>query len=200
MDESLGIIRLLTPSFDMHLGDPGYIRAYPPGVRENGGQYTHAACWMLRALAQRGDASGAWKVLQMLLPYNHARTPEETRLYRVEPYVMAADVGGEGLSAGRGGWTWYTGSAAWFYRVILQDILGYERRGDRVRMCTLLGPGWSSAQIMLKFGKSRYTLRSDIHCHQAELDGTPQPDGWIILTDDGQEHTVVFPARQTPAT
>ena len=197
MDESLGIIRLLTPAFDMHLGDPGYIRAYPPGIRENGGQYTHAACWVVRALARMGDAAGAWKALHMLLPYNHARTEEEARHYRVEPYVLAADVGGEGMNAGRGGWTWYTGSAAWLYRVMLEDVLGYERRGNRVRMCALLGPGWPSAKVKLRFGSSSYTLESAMVCRQAELDGMPQTDNWVEMIDDGAEHRAVFPARQT---
>lgn len=197
MDESLGIIRLLTPAFDMHLGDPGYIRAYPPGIRENGGQYTHAACWVVRALARQGDAANAWKALHMLLPYNHARTEEEARHYRVEPYVLAADVGGEGMNAGRGGWTWYTGSAAWLYRVILEDMLGYERRGVRVRMCALLGPGWPSAKVRVRFGGAVYTLESAMICHQAELDGVPQPEGWIEMNDDGREHRAIFPARQS---
>ena len=181
----------------MHLGDPGYIRAYPPGIRENGGQYTHAACWVVRALARMGDAAGAWKALHMLLPYNHARTEEEARHYRVEPYVLAADVGGEGMNAGRGGWTWYTGSAAWLYRVMLEDVLGYERRGNRVRMCALLGPGWPSAKVKLRFGSSSYTLESAMVCRQAELDGMPQTDNWVEMIDDGAEHRAVFPARQT---
>lgn len=196
IDESLGIVRLLTPAFDMHLGDPGYIRAYPPGIRENGGQYTHAACWVLRALAHRGDAAWTWKVLQMMLPYNHAKTPEEAQLYRVEPYAMAADIGGEGMNAGRGGWTWYTGSAAWFYRVIVQDILGFEHRGNEVRMHMLPAPGWSSAKIVLQHGKSCYTLISNVQCCQITLDTLPQSSDWIELKDDGRDHIAEFPARK----
>ena len=110
---------------------------------------------------------------------------------------LAADVGGEGMNAGRGGWTWYTGSAAWLYRVMLEDVLGYERRGNRVRMCALLGPGWPSAKVKLRFGSSSYTLESAMVCRQAELDGMPQTDNWVEMIDDGAEHRAVFPARQT---
>lgn len=196
VDSELGIIRLLSPAFDMDASDPGYIRAYPPGVRENGGQYTHAACWLLRAYARNGDISAAWQLLHMLLPYNHAKTPEAAARYRVEPYVMAADISAEGHAAGRGGWTWYTGSAAWMYRVFLQDILGFERRGAKVRLNMLPLPGWDHVHVQLQYKSSRYFLRSSIEAACVLLDGCKQNDDWIEMTDDGREHQAEFPARK----
>jgi cyclic beta-1,2-glucan synthetase len=108
---------------------PGYIAAYPPGVRENGGQYTHAAAWLIRAFARSGDGARAGRLLEMILPSHHARDAEATRRYRTEPYVVAADIYGAEPHVGRGGWTWYTGSAGWIYRVVVEDILGLDRRG-----------------------------------------------------------------------
>ena len=129
--ESDGIFRLLTPAFDRTLGDPGYIRGYLPGVRENGGQYTHGALWGVRALAQAGRGARATRLLAMLSPVSHGRTPEEIERYRVEPYVVAADVYGVAPHVGRGGWTWYTGSAGWMFRVALESVLGFSLRDGR---------------------------------------------------------------------
>ena len=121
-----GIIRLLTPAFVHAKEDPGYIKGYVAGVRENGGQYTHAACWVVKALAELGRSDRAAQLLERLLPVWHTRTPETARQYMVEPYVIAADVYGEPPHVGRGGWTWYTGSAGWAYRVILESVLGFS--------------------------------------------------------------------------
>lgn len=194
-DEKLKLIRLLTPPFDAKVYDPGYIAAYPKGIRENGAQYTHAACWMLVALAEMGDAERAHRVLQMLLPVNHAATRSDADAYRVEPYVMAADIYTNPQHEGRGGWTWYTGSAAWMLLGILK-LLGYEREGNRVRLNALLGD-WEEVQLELQWGLSCYRLvcRRDAQC--VSLDGETLEDDFVYLADDGREHTAIFPARKT---
>ena len=123
------MIRLLTPPFDVTAHDPGYIKGYVPGVRENGGQYTHAALWFVRALAELGRRERAADLLAELSPVHHARTAAEVAVYQVEPYVVAADVYGAEPHVGRGGWTWYTGSAGWMYRVALESVLGFTVEG-----------------------------------------------------------------------
>ncbi len=193
VDRSAGIIRLLMPPFDGKDSDPGYIRGYPPGVRENGGQYTHGALWLLLALIRQGDAERAHAALQMLLPHNHANSAEAVSVYRVEPYVMAADVYDHPNLRGRGGWTWYTGSAGWMYNAILA-LLGYERRGDRVRLNALLGD-WPAAAVVVQFGRSHYRLVSDRKAERVTLDGNSIEDDFITMTDDGHAHEVMFPAR-----
>ncbi|MBR2796588.1 MAG: hypothetical protein IKE17_02430 [Clostridia bacterium] len=193
MDGDAGIIRLLTPPFDGLGPDPGYIRAYPPGVRENGGQYTHGALWLLLALIRQGDGVRAHRALQMLLPYNHADGPEKAMTYRVEPYVMAADVYDRPGMRGRGGWTWYTGSAGWMYSAILA-LLGYERRGDAVRLNALLGD-WPAVAVTVPFGHSRYRLTCDRQTRRATLDGRAVEGDFIRMTDDGKEHEARFPGR-----
>ncbi len=124
-----GMVKLLTPPFDVTAHDPGYIKGYVPGIRENGGQYTHAAMWFVRALAELGRRGRAADLLAELSPVHHARTAAEVAVYQVEPYVVAADVYGADPHLGRGGWTWYTGSAAWMYRVALESVLGFTVEG-----------------------------------------------------------------------
>jgi cyclic beta-1,2-glucan synthetase len=151
VDEDTGIIRLFTPPFEETRKDPGYIKGYPPGVRENGGQYTHAAIWVVLALAQMKRSDDAWKCFQILNPVNHALTADAADRYRVEPYVVAADVYGHGDYAGRGGWSWYTGSAGWLYRAAVEGILGIKRQGDRLFVDPALPTGWAgfSAEITI---------------------------------------------------
>ena len=192
-DEKLGVIRLLTPPFDDKGMDPGYIRGYPAGVRENGAQYTHGACWLLLALIRMGDAQRAHAALRMLMPPYHAATPDDARVYRVEPYVMAADVYSMPPNEGRGGWTWYTGAAAWMHTCILA-LLGYERRGNRVRLKALLGE-WPQAGIEVRFGKTRYRLVCSRDTRRVQLDGLTIEDDFIEMHDDGQTHEAHFPPR-----
>ncbi len=187
VDEENGIAKLLDPPFDEDGIDPGYIRGYPAGVRENGGQYTHGACWLLLALIRLGDAERAHRLLKMLLPVE-----KDVETYRVEPYVLAADVYA-GAHPGRGGWTWYTGSAAWL-QVCILALLGFERRGDRVRMCALLAD-WESASVAVQFGNSRYELISRKGEAVISLDGQPVCGGWVTMIDDGRAHVAVFPPR-----
>lgn len=194
-DEKTGIIRLLTPPFDGKEFDPGYISGYPKGVRENGAQYTHAACWLLLALIRMGDEKRAHRALEMLLPQSHADTPEKALVYRVEPYVVAADIY-DGEHPGRGGWTWYTGSASWLYLCIL-EMLGFERQGNRVRMCALLGD-WPEASVTAQCGEARYRLISRRDAREITLDGEAVSGEWIEMQDDGREHEAVFPPQIIP--
>jgi cyclic beta-1,2-glucan synthetase len=156
VDEKAGIIRLFTPAFVRSPQDPGYIKAYPPGVRENGGQYTHAATWVVMALAKMGRSQDAWKCFSLLNPVNHALDKSSSETYRVEPYVVTADVYGEGAYAGRGGWSWYTGSAGWLYRAAVEGILGITRVDGKLHITPSLPEAWSgfSAKITLD-GKAR---------------------------------------------
>ena len=192
VDEKQGVVKLLTPPFTSDGVDPGYIRGYPGGIRENGAQYTHGACWLLLALIEMGDAERAHAALKMLLPPHHADTPEKARRYRVEPYVTAADIYTLPRSEGRGGWTWYTGSAAWLYVAALR-LLGFERRGDRVRLNALLGE-WDEVSVTLRHGSSTYRLVCRRDAKRVTLDGVPTEEGYIALHDDGRNHEAVFPA------
>ncbi|WEZ82037.1 glucoamylase family protein [Rhizobium sp. 32-5/1] len=144
------IVRLFTPPLSDTEQDPGYIKGYPPGVRENGGQYTHAATWVVLALAKLGRGDDAWKAFQMLNPVNHALDREAAEHYRVEPYVVAADIYGEGPLTGRGGWTWYTGSAAWLYRAAVEGILGITWEGDRLIVRPVMPQEWNGFKAELK--------------------------------------------------
>lgn len=194
VEPGAGVIRLLTPPFDGRGPDPGYIRGYPPGIRENGGQYTHGALWLLLALIRQGDEARAHAALQMLLPYNHSDSPEKARIYRVEPYVMAGDVYDKPGMRGRGGWTWYTGAAGWMYSAILA-LLGYERRGDAVRLNALLGD-WPRASVTVSFGGSAYRLTCDRDAGRVTLDGRPVDGDFIRMVDDGGTHEARFPRRK----
>ena len=195
VDPDARIIRLLTPAFDGAGPDAGYITGYPPGVRENGGQYTHAACWVVMAYALLGQSERAWSCYEMLLPFNHARTRAQAELYRVEPYVMAGDVYGEPPHTGRGGWTWYTGAAGWMYRVGLKYLLGYERRGELAKLNALLPEKWNEVSVRVQVGGASYTLISRRGERGVSLDGAPVTGEYIALRDDGQAHRACFPAR-----
>jgi cellobiose phosphorylase len=161
ISEQDGIIRLLTPPFDKTPHDPGYIKGYAPGIRENGGQYTHAALWVVRALAELSRRDRAAKLLEMLSPITHARTPEEVAIYQVEPYVVAADIYGVSPHIGRGGWTWYTGSAGWMYRVALESILGFKLMGgDELMLKPCIPDEWNQFRLTygLSDGRTRYEI------------------------------------------
>ena len=132
VDEQAGIIRLLAPAFNRTTHDPGYIKGYLPGIRENGGQYTHGVLWYIRALAELGRGTRAVELLKMISPISHTSTPDAVAIYQTEPYVVAADVYGEPPHVGRGGWTWYTGSAGWMFRVAIESIIGFSiEQGER---------------------------------------------------------------------
>ncbi len=154
-----GIALLLTPPFTGIGPDPGYIAAYPPGVRENGGQYTHAATWLVRALARSGDGDRAGELLHLLLPNRRPPGSDEALRYRVEPYVVAADVYGTEPYVGRGGWSWYTGAAGWLWRVALEDVLGVSRQGSELRVNPCIPRGWDGFEVEIQVGELRVELR-----------------------------------------
>ena len=189
------LVQLLDPPFDVSIPDPGYIRGYPPGVRENGGQYTHAAIWAAMAFAALGDGRRAWEIMTMINPVNHARSPAETATYRVEPYVVAADVYACPPHTGRGGWTWYTGSAAWMYRLILESLLGLKLEGERLRFAPCLPAGWTTFRVHYRYRETVYHITVQQSLARdggivANLDGVGQDDGSIPLANDRREHAV----------
>jgi len=191
-----GLVRLLTPPFDHAEPNPGYIRGYPPGVRENGAQYTHAALWVVMALAGLGCGDEATEVLHMLNPVNHTRTAGDVERYKVEPYVVAGDVHSRGALTGRGGWSWYTGSAGWMYRVGLESILGLRKTGETFRLEPCIPSTWPSYSLTWQLGRNHYQItvvNPDHRCRgvaSVELDGRPVDDPAIPLIDDGDVHTV----------
>jgi cyclic beta-1,2-glucan synthetase len=203
VSERDGIIRLLTPPFDCDAHDPGYIKGYVPGIRENGGQYTHGALWVVQALAELGRRDRAAALLAMLSPAHHAATPERVAVYQVEPYVIAADVYGEPPHVGRGGWTWYTGAAGWMLRVALESVLGVRLEGGHtlwVRPC--VPDDWPRFTVRLRLPDGatwcEITVRNPTGCAAAvtavETDGVPgvveRGAARVPVEHDGLTHRV----------
>jgi cyclic beta-1,2-glucan synthetase len=189
------LIQLLQPPFDQSLLNPGYIKGYVPGVRENGGQYTHAAVWTVMAFAALGDAKRAWELFALINPVTHAATPELAALYRVEPYVAAADVYAVPPHTGRGGWTWYTGSAGWMYRLITESLLGLHLDIDKLRFTPCLPAAWPAVKIHYRYRETFYhiTIRNSgagQTVKRVAADGRDQPDKSILLVDDRIHHNV----------
>ncbi len=190
------LLLLLTPPFDRSKPDPGYIRGYAAGLRENGGQYTHAAIWTVMALARMGRGDEAMEMFHLLNPANHTRTPADVERYGTEPYVVAADVHADATHAGRGGWTWYTGSAGWMYRVGLENLLGLERRGSSFSLKPCIPSSWDGFEIRWRFGRTTYEITLQNRAHrcggpsEALLDGQPVDASAIPLVDDGGTHVV----------
>ncbi|MBN2117748.1 MAG: hypothetical protein JW730_14325 [Anaerolineales bacterium] len=191
------LILLFTPPFQRTARDPGYIKGYPPGVRENGGQYTHAALWAIWAFAQLGQDERAMELFRLINPIYHANTPEKMHRYCVEPYVIAADVYSVAPYVGHGGWTWYTGSASWMYRLGIEMLLGLQRRGARLEINPHIPKDWNEYQINYRFGKTLYHIRVQNQQEakrkedRVTLDGKVLPDGVIPLSDDGGVHEVL---------
>jgi cyclic beta-1,2-glucan synthetase len=190
------VILLLTPPFDRSAQDPGYIKGYPPGLRENGGQYTHAALWLVMAIAKRGSGDEAVELFHMLNPANHTRSAADAERYKGEPYVLAGDVYSHPAHAGRCGWSWYTGSAGWMYRVGLESILGLRRQAATFEIDPCIPASWAEYSITWRFGQSRYLIvvtNPERRCRgvaEATLDGQPVDATAIPLADDGREHAV----------
>jgi len=189
-------VLLLSPPFDHTTLDPGYIKGYLPGVRENGGQYTHAAAWVVLALARLGNGDEAVEIFHMLNPINHSRTPSQAEQYQAEPYAVAGDVYDHPAHRGRGGWSWYTGAAGWLYRVGLEGILGLQRRGACFTLDPCIPSSWLVYSIEWRFGRSHYSIsvENPQRCCRgvasAELDGSPTDPAAIPLVDDGRTHRV----------
>ncbi|MDI9245187.1 glucoamylase family protein [Marinobacter sp. CHS3-4] len=188
-----GIVLLFTPAFrgrGANQADPGYIAAYPPGVRENGGQYTHAACWAGLAFAKLGDAEKAAAVLNCLNPVRHGDTREAIEKYKVEPYVIAADIYGEEPHTGRGGWTWYTGSGGWLYRFILEGILGFERDGNQLSITPCVPPEWPGFKLSYRYGDAVYHIDVERRAPSDVPEGVMAAPCEFMLEDDGEEHVI----------
>ncbi len=189
------LIQLLDPPFDKSNLNPGYIKGYVPGVRENGGQYTHAAIWAAMAFASLGDRRRAWELLAMINPVNHARSPEGIATYKVEPYVVAADVYAVSPHTGRGGWTWYTGSAGWMYRLIVESLLGLRLEVDKLRVAPCLPADWKGFTLHYRYRETFYHIavvqvRGENGETSVTVDGVEQHDKVIPLVDDRREHSV----------
>ncbi|NOX43000.1 MAG: cyclic beta 1-2 glucan synthetase [Gammaproteobacteria bacterium] len=203
-DENL--IQLLTPPFDKSDLEPGYIKGYVPGVRENGGQYTHAAIWTTTAFAMLGDKERAWELFAMLNPINHGSQPEDIERYKVEPYVMCADIYGAPPHTSRGGWTWYTGAAGWMYRLTVETLLGLQLEVDHLRIAPCIPDHWASYKIHYRYRETVYHItikrvgEKSAHVTRVMVDGavingvgvdgTGRPQGIIPLVDDHREHHV----------
>jgi len=190
------VLLLLNPPFDQSAQEPGYIKGYPPGVRENGGQYTHAALWIVMAMAALGSGDEAIEVFHMLNPVNHSRTPEATARYRLEPYVVAGDVYSRAPHAGRGGWSWYTGSSGWMYRAGVESILGLRRRGATFMIDPCIPSSWPEYSIQWRCEGRCYDIvvsNPDRVCRgvaSAELNGVAVDPLAIPLAGDGCPNTV----------
>jgi cyclic beta-1,2-glucan synthetase len=190
------LILLLAPPFNAGPLQPGYIKGYVPGIRENGGQYTHAAAWVVQAAALLGQGTEAMRLFDLLNPIHHATSPEAVARYKIEPYVMAGDVYSQPPHVGRGGWSWYTGSAGWLYRVGLETMLGFGREGNRLRLMPCVPATWDRYEIIYRFGGASYHITIDNPEHveqgvkQVIVDGAIRPDQSIELRDDGKPHEV----------
>ena len=195
------LIQLLDPPFDNSALNPGYIKGYVPGVRENGGQYTHGAIWAAMAFAALGDKTHAWELFDMINPINHGKTDAAIATYKVEPYVIAADVYAVAPHTGRGGWTWYTGSAGWMYRFILESLLGLRIETNKLHFAPCLPPDWKQFKLRYRYRETFYVIAvRQIEIAGSEVSATPvttvtidgieQSAAVITLVDDRQDHDV----------
>jgi cyclic beta-1,2-glucan synthetase len=204
VQKKVGIIQLLEPAFDKSTLNPGYIKGYVPGIRENGGQYTHAAVWMIMAFARLGNNERVWELLNMINPLNHGDTAKKIAVYKVEPYVLAADVYSRAPHAGRGGWTWYTGSASWLYQLITESFLGLKQEGDKLKFAPCLPEAWKSFKAHYRYKNTVYHL--DVMRMAAgdkmiiTVDAVEKEGNTITLMDDGVEHNVVIVTTKSTLT
>ncbi|MEO5599620.1 MAG: glucoamylase family protein [Cyclobacteriaceae bacterium] len=189
------LLQLLEPPFNTSHMNPGYIKGYVPGVRENGGQYTHAAIWMIMGFAKMGDQEKTWELLQMINPINHGNSVEIIETYKVEPYVMAADVYGVEPHVGRGGWTWYTGSAGWMYQLIIESFLGIQRQGNSLKIKPCIPKEWKSFQVTYRFGNTNYQIQVTQNAGlrpAVKFDNDFISGDTIDLLDDHQQHAITI--------
>lgn len=188
-----GIIQLLDPPFDKSAMNPGYIKGYVPGVRENGGQYTHAAIWATMAFAELGDSQRAWELFNIINPVNHGNSAAAVALYKAEPYVVAADVYAIAPHTGRGGWSWYTGSAGWLYRLMVESLLGITRHGTELHIKPCLPKDWPGYAVDYRFGNTLYhieVIQIDGGESRILVDGIALEGAGLPLVDDGVERRV----------
>jgi cellobiose phosphorylase len=198
------LVQLLDPPFDKSALNPGYIKGYVPGVRENGGQYTHAAIWTVMAFAALGDSRRAWELFDMINPVNHASSAARMMTYKVEPYVVAADVYAIAPHIGRGGWTWYTGSAGWMYRLIVESLLGLKLEVDKLHFAPCLPANWETFKLHYRYRETLYhievrqTPTADNKTF-VTIDSVLQRDATVLLVDDGLEHAVEIKVHKDPS-
>ena len=191
-----GLIQLFDPPFDHSSLNPGYIKGYIPGVRENGGQYTHGAIWTTMGFALMGDADRAWDLFALLNPVHHGATPNQIATYKVEPYVIAADIYAVAPHIGRGGWTWYTGSAGWMYRLLLETLLGVNLEGNQLRLTPSMPRKWNTFTIHYRYRQTPYHIRitrlpgAPPGGSRLSLDGQALAGNIIPLLDDRRDHSV----------
>jgi cyclic beta-1,2-glucan synthetase len=198
IDHGEGLALLFTPPFDRTPLDPGYIKGYPPGIRENGGQYNHAATWSVFAFAALGRGDKAAEVFSLMNPIKRTSTRADVQRYKVEPYAVAADVYSVAPHAGRGGWTWYTGTAGCLYRAGIEAILGLRLQGAFLLLAPCIPKAWPRFEIVFRYRSARYEIAVENPngvsrgVASAELDGRTLPDGLtrVPLVDDGQAHKV----------
>jgi cellobiose phosphorylase len=191
----IGVIQLFDPPFDHSHLNPGYVKGYVPGVRENGGQYTHAAVWSVMAFAQAGQLERAWELFNLLNPVRHGDSVAAIERYKVEPYVIAADVYTNPQHAGRGGWTWYTGSAGWMYRLITESLLGLRLEVDHLRLTPSMPAKWESFTVHYRYRETFHHIHirkvgGSGAVSRVMFDGKEQAEKTIPLLDDRQEHNV----------
>ena len=196
-DEKSGIMKLLSPPFTDSCRRAGYIASYPEGIRENGGQYTHGAVWYLLALCREGYAEKAWLLALSLLPTSHAETDEKANTYMREPYVISADIYTSADNYGRGGWTWYTGSAGWLFTAVTQGLLGITKTGDTLSMRALIPNAFDRVSAVYKYKDTKYTLICERGLSYPELDGRQLSEGVLRLAENDGEHTARFPPRRS---
>lgn len=194
VDREANLIQLFDPPFDKSTLNPGYIKGYVPGVRENGGQYTHAAIWLVMAFAAMKNKARTWELLQLINPINHGNTPEAIARYKVEPYVMAADIYKQQLNNGRGGWTWYTGSAGWMFQLIIESFLGFKKQGNILTFTPCVPLHWHQFTIDYNFEETTYSFTFIQHANESVmkvvLDGVVQPTPSVNLVNDVKVHLV----------
>jgi len=202
VDPDHRLIKLLAPPFEKSVKDPGYIKGYPPGARENGGQYTHAAVWAAWAMTRTGHPDRALQWCQWLNPLYRSTDRHTADRYRIEPYVMPGDISAGKNNAGRGGWSWYSGSAAWYYRLIVEKLLGLQWSADGFRLTPCLPADWPDFRLQLKRGDTTYTLIAEqpgqlqpgkIKVEGAGKDLTEDLIAWV---DDDCHHEITLRPRQ----
>jgi cellobiose phosphorylase len=195
IQENDRLLLLFTPPFDKTPKDPGYIKGYLPGIRENGGQYTHAALWSIWAFAHLGEGEKAEALYRLINPIYRSDTAAKAAQYKVEPYVISADVYGVSPHEGRGGWTWYTGSSGWMYRLGIEGILGLSREGERLWLQPKIPASWPGFKMIYRYGRTLYHItveRNEREESGLTLDGKRLTENMIPLVDNGRSHDVVL--------
>ena len=194
VDDDTKIVKLLTPAFDKIKNYPGYIKDYPKGIRENGGQYTHSVAWYVQALIKAGRNNEAYTIYQNINPINRTKTEKQVNIYKTEPYVIAADIYSNKEHKGRGGWTWYTGSSGWFYKVGIEDILGFNKKGEKLEINPHVPESFNEYEISYKYMDTMYNIKViKDNVNEIYLDGVKVSE--INLVNDTKTHNIIVKWR-----